>query len=50
MPIHLHNVYGSFHVAKETVWPANPELFAIWPFTEKVGAPQFSGFGVKSVD
>lgn len=41
MTAHLHLVCGSFQhhngrvVAAETVWPAKPEIFTPWTFTEK---------------
>lgn len=43
MLINLQIIYTQFYtiateviVAIETVWPAKPRIFTIWPFTEKV--------------
>lgn len=46
MSIHLHIVYGCFcaitaelNSYNRLLWPENPNIFTIWPFTEKVCCP-----------
>lgn len=43
MPVHLHFVSGCLYtrtenwvVVTETIWATEPEIFAVWPFMEKV--------------